>query len=69
MIRELLALFEIHVGSYVAMARERIAEINARYAVPRIPMTPAVRFTLTFLRFYLFFMTCILAYKFLSVVL
>ena len=69
MIRELLARLDIHVGGWIAMARDRVAEINARYATPRIPMTPAVRFTLTFLRLYLFFMTCVLVFKFLSLVL
>lgn len=41
-----------------------IREINNRYRVPRLKMTPLVRFSLMFLRIYLVFMIGVLMYKF-----
>ena len=43
---------------------EKIAEINRRYATPKVEMTPAVRAALLFLRCYLLFLVGILFYKF-----
>lgn len=44
-----------------------IREINTRYKVPRIKMTPMVRFWLVFLRIYLILTIAILIYKFIAV--
>jgi hypothetical protein len=44
-----------------------IREINDRYRVPRIKMTPMVRFSLVFLRIYLILTIAILIYKFIIV--
>lgn len=38
--------------------------INQKYATPHMKMTPAVRFSLGLLRFYLLFLVGILVYKF-----
>jgi hypothetical protein len=42
----------------------KIGEINRRYREPRIQMSRAVRAALLFLRVYLLFLVCLLAYKF-----
>ena len=42
----------------------KIAEINRRYRSPRIEMSAAVRVGLTFLRFYLVVLVCLMVYKF-----
>jgi hypothetical protein len=47
---------------------EKIKEINEKYAVPRVKMTPLVRYTLVFLRFYLLFLVGILIYKFITII-
>lgn len=44
-----------------------IRDINQRYRVPRITMTPMVRFWLVFLRIYLILTIAILIYKFIIV--
>jgi hypothetical protein len=44
-----------------------IREINDRYKVPRIKMTPLVKFWLVFLRIYLVLTIAILMYKFIIV--
>jgi hypothetical protein len=44
-----------------------IREINNRYKVPRIQMTPLVKVSLLFLRIYLFFMIAVLLYKFILI--
>ena len=41
-----------------------VRAINQRYAKPHMKMTPAVRFSLGLLRFYLLFLVGILVYKF-----
>jgi len=46
--------------------RDKIVEINRRYATPRVQMTPMVRFALLFLRLYLILLVGILCYKFIS---
>ncbi len=43
-----------------------VAEINKRYATPRIKITPVVRFALLSLRVYLFILVLILIYKFIT---
>ena len=48
--------------------RTKIAEINQRYATPRVQMTPLVKFALLFLRLYLIFLVGILFYKFFTLV-
>ena len=45
-------------------ARETVRDINEKYAVPQIPMTPRVRVALGLLRGYLFFLVALIAYKF-----
>ena len=42
----------------------KIGEINHRYREPRIAMSPGVKASLLFLRFYLLFLVCLIAYKF-----
>ena len=42
----------------------KIGEINQRYREPRIEMSSAVRAALEFLRIYLLFLVCLIAYKF-----
>ena len=41
-----------------------IRTINRKYAHPHMKMTPAVRFSLGLLRFYLLFLVGIMVYKF-----
>jgi hypothetical protein len=50
-----------------ADAFARIRYINAKYAEPRIAMSPAVRFALLSLRIYLLLLVGLLAYKFYAV--
>ena len=45
-----------------------ISEINRKYAVPRLKMTPMVKFSLLLLRLYLLLLVAILFYKFYTVV-
>ena len=42
----------------------KIGEINQRYREPRIRMSPWVKAALMFLRVYLLFLVCLMAYKF-----
>ncbi|HUX24277.1 MAG TPA: hypothetical protein VMV87_06625 [Burkholderiales bacterium] len=42
----------------------KIGEINQRYREPRIRMSPGVKAALMFLRVYLLFLVCLMAYKF-----
>jgi hypothetical protein len=46
----------------------RIRAINQRYAVPRIPMSRAVRLSLLTLRIYLLLLVLLLGYKFVTLV-
>ena len=46
----------------------RIKEINEMFSVPRVIMTPVVRYALVFLRFYLLFLVGILIYKFITII-
>ena len=46
----------------------RIKEINEKFSVPRVKMTPVVRYALVFLRFYLLFLVGILIYKFITII-
>jgi len=46
----------------------RIIEINEKYASPKIEMSPAVKFSLVFLRFYLLFLVALLVYKFITLI-
>jgi hypothetical protein len=45
-----------------------IIEINQKFSRPRLVMTPAVRRTLFFLRFYLLFLVALIIYKFITLV-
>jgi hypothetical protein len=42
----------------------QVREINKRYSKPSIQITPFVRISLLFLRFYLFLLVGLLVYKF-----
>jgi hypothetical protein len=42
----------------------KIGEINHRYREPRIQMSAGVKASLLFLRIYLLFLVCLIAYKF-----
>jgi hypothetical protein len=48
--------------------RQKIREINRRYAEPRIEMSPAVRYSLLALRIYLLFLVSLMVYKFVILV-
>lgn len=55
----------------VAMASrnvEKVRAINRRFAHPRLVMSPAVRWALLCLRFYLLFLVALLGYKFFTLV-
>jgi hypothetical protein len=52
----------------VASHVEHVRAINRRYAKPRLTMSPAVRWALLSLRFYLLTLVGLLAYKFITVV-
>jgi hypothetical protein len=52
----------------VASQVEHVRAINRRYAKPRLTMSPAVRWALLSLRFYLLTLVGLLAYKFITVV-
>jgi hypothetical protein len=57
-------IFGMRIGGIVQGWADKIAEINRRYATPRIKMSPGVRIALLFLRLYLIFLVLLLAYKF-----
>jgi hypothetical protein len=42
----------------------KIVQINRKYSVPRIRMTPLVSGSMLMLRLYLLFLVCVLFYKF-----
>ncbi len=44
----------------------KFREINRKFAKPNVEMSPAVRFSLLFLRFYLIFLVALLVYKFIT---
>lgn len=45
---------------------QKIRDINQRYSEPHIDMSPAVRFSLMALRFYLLFLVSLMVYKFIT---
>jgi hypothetical protein len=47
---------------------EKIREINARYAKPKVEMSPVIKFSLTGLRIYLFVLVALLLYKFVTLI-
>ncbi|NTU59008.1 MAG: hypothetical protein HGB00_08865 [Chlorobiaceae bacterium] len=47
---------------------EKIREINARYAKPKVEMSPAIKFSLTGLRIYLLVLVVLLLYKFITLI-
>jgi len=57
-------IFGMRIGGVIQGWADKIAEINRRYATPRIKMSPGVRIALIFLRLYLIFLVLLLAYKF-----
>ncbi len=54
--------------SMVARNRLKVRNINRRYAKPRVKLSPAVRWALLVLRFYLLALVVLLAYKFFTIV-
>lgn len=46
----------------------QVKEINARYAQPRIKMTPMVRYALLLLRIYLIMLVLLVGYKFFIII-
>jgi hypothetical protein len=56
------------IQTMIARNTEKVREINRRYARPRLVMSPAVRWSLLCLRFYLLFLVGLLAYKFITLV-
>ncbi len=48
--------------------RNAIRQINAKYAHPRIQMTPMVKTSLLMLRLYLILLIILLAYRFITLV-
>lgn len=54
--------------SFFRNAAATVKRINHRYAKPHVKMTPAVRFSLGLLRFYLLFLVGVLVYKFIATV-
>jgi hypothetical protein len=52
------------IFNFFRNASGTIRSINYKYSQPHIKMTPAVRFSLGLLRFYLLFLVGILVYKF-----
>jgi hypothetical protein len=51
------------VGIYQSLIAQ-VREINKRYSKPSIKITPFVRISLLFLRFYLFLLIGLIVYKF-----
>ncbi len=47
---------------------EKIREINARYAKPKVEMSPTIKVSLAALRIYLFILVALLLYKFISII-
>ena len=58
------SIFGLRAGSMVRGWADKIDEINRKYEKPRITMSPAVRFSLLFLRLYLLLLVVLLGYKF-----
>jgi hypothetical protein len=54
----------MRIGSMIRGWTEKIHEINKKYGKPRITMSPAVRYSLLFLRLYLLLLVVLLGYKF-----
>jgi hypothetical protein len=52
----------------LARVARKFRSINARYATPRIAMSPAVRVSLFVLRVYLVMLVVLLVYKFATLV-
>ena len=52
------------VRDYIRRQYSIIAEINGKYAAPRITMSRWVKLSLLFLRLYLLFLVILLGYKF-----
>jgi hypothetical protein len=54
------------VREYLRRQYSLVAEINRKYATPRITMSRWVRLSLLFLRLYLIFLVILLGYRFLT---
>lgn len=57
-------VFWDRIGSVIRGWINKIDEINRKYAVPRITMSPGVKIALLLLRLYLVFLVLLLCYKF-----
>jgi hypothetical protein len=56
------------VRDYLRRQYSLIADINRKYATPRISMSPWVKVSLLLLRLYLIFLVILLGFKFLTLV-
>jgi len=54
------------VREYLRMQYSLVAEINRKYATPRITMSRWVKLSLLLLRIYLIFLVILLGYRFLT---
>jgi hypothetical protein len=61
--------FAIRLSGALRSRFSVIADINKKYAKPRIQMTRGVKMALLFLRLYLIFLVLVLGYKFASLAL
>jgi len=61
---EIERIFGSRIGRVLEGLTDKIAEINQRYAEPKITMSPSVKLALLLLRLYLVFLVLLLAYKF-----
>ena len=57
-------IFGARIGSVMQGWTDKIAEINQKYATPRIKMSRGVKIALLFLRVYLVLLVVLLGYKF-----
>ena len=57
-------IFGERIGSVIHESTGTIRNINRKYATPTIKLTGGAKFALLFLRLYLIFLICLLAYKF-----
>jgi hypothetical protein len=52
---------------FIRHSVRKVVEINERYAVGRIEMSPAVKLSLFLLRLYLLFLVGLMVYKFITI--
>jgi hypothetical protein len=64
----IFSVFSRRIAGFVKNTVAQISAINKKYATPHVKTTPAVRFALILLRFYLLSLVGILVYKFITLV-